>query len=117
MSSSWVFNKWFVPSSLRLLLIVPGIPLDLRFFRVVPGRGLRKKPELAEDPGDSIGRLGADAQPVLEAVLLQTDLLHPVLVGDRVVGSQDFEELAVPGGPGVGGDHPVKGGVGPAEAL
>jgi hypothetical protein len=115
-----IFPVWihsFVRSIFFLLFFVPGIPLDLCLLGVVLGWGRREDPELAEQPGDPIRGLGADAQPVLEAILLEADLLHPISVGDWVVGSQYLQELAVPGGPGVGGDHPVKRGMGPAEAL
>ena len=103
--------------SFLLLFFVPRIPLDLCLLGIVLGRGRWKDPELAEQPGDPVGGLGTDAQPILEAILLEADLLHPIPVGDRVVGSQYLQVLAVPGRTGVGGDHPVKRGMGPAEAL
>ena len=99
------------------LFLFPGILLDLGLLWIEPPRRRWQDSKLSEDPGDPIGGLGADTQPVLETILLEADLLHPVSVGNGIVRSHYFQEFAVPWSLGICRYHPVERSVCSAKAL
>ena len=55
---------------------------------------------------DSVRRLGADAQPVINALQLKVELLALVLVL-RVIGADPFHETSVTGTTSVGHNHSI----------
>ena len=65
---------------------------------------------------DRVGRLRADAQPILHPVALHGDLLLLVL-GQRIIVSEVLKDLAVPLGPRVRGHDAIGRQVLPARLL
>src|SRR6185369_12456212 len=71
--------------------------------RCVSGGGCRghRRQVTLDQRTHRIGRLRAFADPVVDALLLH---VHEGRAGARVVMSEDFDERAVAGGPGIGDD-------------
>ena len=87
--------------------LAPG-EAGLASLRVVGGRTLLDA-GLVEQAGNAVGRLGANAEPVLHAVFDQTHAVGVVLGQQRVVGADLLEVLAVTRGAAVGDDDLVVG--------
>lgn len=77
----------------------------------------RQDAKFAQDPGHPLGRLCAHRDPVLQPIRLESNLLHPVSVGNGIKGTDDFQKAAVAGRLGMGGDHAVKGRMLATESL
>ena len=61
----------------------------------------------AQQPRDRLARLRADAEPILDAIFLEPQLLAPVLVRNGRVGPELLEVLAVALAFDVRGHDPV----------
>ena len=77
----------------------------------------RQYSKLAEDPSDSIGRLGTNADPVLQSVGLESYFFDSLSAGNGIVGSEHLKEFAVSRRLGIGRHEAIKGRVRPTESL
>ena len=89
-------------SSARSLAFSPGT----RLVRVV-ARGALADAGGIEEAGDAVRRLGADRQPVRDALVEQLDALRAVLGEERIIGADLLDEAAVARGAAVGDDDAV----------
>jgi hypothetical protein len=87
------------------------------FFRREKMRRGRQNSKFAQNPRDSVGGLSSDGQPIFQSIFLETNFLHPRLIGNRIVGSDNFQKLSISGGVLLGRHQPVKGSVCPTESL
>jgi len=56
---------------------------------------LRHEAGVAEEAGDAVGRQGADAEPMLDALFLEDEPIGVALVEHRVVGADPLDEAPV----------------------
>ena len=91
----------------RSLLFLATFMLTLgdHFFRREKMRRGRQNSKFAQYPRDSVGGLSSDGQPIFQSIFLETNFLHPRLVGNRIVGPDNFQKLSISGGVLLGRDH------------
>src|SRR5882672_6919927 len=105
-SSLWRSRLRGFADRLRALL---RLCLGRRFRRRFADRRLGAEPDVAEELGDPVGRQGADAEPMLDALFLDDEALGVALVDHRVVGPDLLDEAAVARAARVGDDNRIEG--------
>ena len=85
-----------------------GLLTGLRLLRVVARRTLAEARGV-EEAQHTIGRLGADGQPVRDAVGVELHTLGRILRQQRIVGADLLDEAAIAGCAAVGDDDAVIG--------
>src|SRR5205823_867986 len=85
-----------------------GLRLGCRFERRLADRRLADEPRIAEEAGDPFGRLGADPEPVLQALFLERHPIGMAALEHRVVGAELFDKAPVARAARVGDDDRVE---------
>ena len=99
----------------RLLLLVRGF--WLHSLGTKSCRRWWKDPKLAQDPCDSIGRLGSNANPILQSVGFESYFFDSLSAGNGIVGTENLKEFSVSRRLGIGRHESIKGRVRAPESL
>src|SRR5579872_4696452 len=78
------------------------------FLRPLVMRRLLDQPGIAEEAGHPLARLGADAQPMLDALFLQGHALGMAALQHRIVGAELLDEAAVARAARIGDDDRIE---------
>src|SRR5512132_4637094 len=91
---------------LRTLL---RLGFGLRLLALLRAGRQFRQPRGGAEPGDTIARRGAVAEPVLDPLLLEDNAIGVLLLQHRVVGAEHLDEAAVARASRVGYDYPIEG--------